>query len=43
MIDTDPFGDRIAECYARKPVPEEDVRQRKLTITQGYLRPDMEG
>jgi 2-polyprenyl-3-methyl-5-hydroxy-6-metoxy-1,4-benzoquinol methylase len=33
--------DRIAERYARKPVPDEDVYRRKLAITQGYLTPDM--
>lgn len=41
MTKTDPFWDKIAERYARKPVPDADVYQRKLTITQGYLRPDM--
>ena len=35
------FWDRIAERYARKPVPDEAVYRRKLAITQRYLRPDM--
>lgn len=41
MTDTGAFWDKLAERYARKPVPDEDVYRRKLTITQGYLRPDM--
>lgn len=41
MTDTAPFWDKIAERYARKPVPDEDVYQRKLKITQDYLKPDM--
>ena len=41
MTDTAPFWDKIAERYAKKPVPNEDVYQRKLKITQDYLRPDM--
>ncbi|MEM9187696.1 MAG: methyltransferase domain-containing protein [Myxococcota bacterium] len=35
------FWDRIAERYAKKPVPDEEVYQRKLEITRGYFRPDM--
>ncbi|MEM7045159.1 MAG: class I SAM-dependent methyltransferase [Pseudomonadota bacterium] len=41
MTETAPFWDKIAERYARKPVPDEDIYQRKLTITQGYFTPDM--
>ncbi len=41
MTDTAPFWDKIAERYAKRPVPDEDVYRRKLEITQGYLRPDM--
>ncbi len=36
------FWDRIAEKYAKKPVPDEAVYQRKLEVTREYLRPDME-
>ena len=36
------FWDRIAEKYAKKPVPDEAVYQRKLDVTRDYLRPDME-
>ncbi len=36
------FWDRIARRYARKPVPDEAVYQRKLEITRRYLRPDSE-
>jgi SAM-dependent methyltransferase len=36
------FWDRIAERYARKPVPDEAVYQRKLEITRSYFRPNME-
>ena len=35
------FWDRIAEGYAKQPVPDETIYQRKLQITRGYLRPDM--
>lgn len=36
------FWDRIAERYAKKPVPDEAVYERKLATTRDYLRPDME-
>lgn len=36
------FWDRMADRYAKKPVPDEAVYQRKLAITRDYLRPDME-
>jgi SAM-dependent methyltransferase len=35
------FWDRIAESYARRPIADEASYQRKLAITQSYLRPDM--
>lgn len=35
------FWDRIADRYARTPVKDEATYQKKLAITQGYLRPDM--
>lgn len=35
------FWDRIAKRYARRPVPDEAVYQKKLAITRQYLRPDM--
>ena len=36
-----PFWDGIADRYARKPVPDESVYQRKLEITRRHLRPEM--
>ncbi len=36
------FWDRITARYARKPVADEAAYQRKLEVTRGYLRPDME-
>jgi ubiquinone/menaquinone biosynthesis C-methylase UbiE len=36
------FWDSIAEKYARRPVADEASYQRKLEVTRGYLRPDME-
>ncbi len=36
------FWDRIAERYARRPVADEAAYQRKLEVTRGYLRPEME-
>lgn len=36
------FWDRIADRCARKPVADEAAYQRKLEVTRGYLRPDME-
>lgn len=41
MTDTHAIWDRIAERYARKPVPDEDVYRQKLAITQRYFTPDM--
>ena len=34
------FWDRIAERYARKPVPDEAVYQEKLKVTREYFRAD---
>ncbi len=36
------FWDRIAKHYARKPVPDEAVYQKKLEVTRRYLRPETE-
>lgn len=36
------FWDRISARYARRPVADETAYQKKLEITRGYLRPDME-
>lgn len=36
------FWDRIAENYARRPVGDEAAYQKKLEVTRGYFRPDMD-
>ena len=36
------FWDRIADRYAKKPVANEDEYQRKISISQRYLSPDMQ-
>ena len=36
------FWDRIASRYAASPIRDEAAYQRKLEVTRGYLRPDME-
>lgn len=36
------FWDRIAARYARRPVADEAAYQKKLQLTRGYFRPDME-
>ncbi len=36
------FWDRIAERYSRRPVADEAAYRRKLEVTRGYLRPEME-
>lgn len=36
------FWDRFAERYAKMPVRDEAAYQRKLEVTRGYFRPDME-
>lgn len=35
------FWDKIAAKYARTPIADEAAYQRKLKMTQAYLRPDM--
>lgn len=35
------YWDQIAERYARQPIAHEADYQKKLAITQGYLKPDM--
>ncbi|MCP4380482.1 MAG: class I SAM-dependent methyltransferase [Hyphomicrobiales bacterium] len=42
MAQSTKFWDRIAAGYARRPVPDEAVYQKKLEITRSYFRPDME-
>ena len=42
MATASKFWDRHAEGYAKRPVADEEVYQKKLQITQEYLRPDME-
>ena len=36
------FWNRIADRYARQPIADEAAYQKKLQITRGYFRPDME-
>lgn len=36
------FWDRIAERYSRDPIADEAAYQKKLEVTRGYFRPDME-
>lgn len=36
------FWDKIAEKYAKRPVADEAAYQKKLEVTRGYFRPDME-
>ncbi|MCB1889737.1 MAG: class I SAM-dependent methyltransferase [Rhodocyclaceae bacterium] len=36
------FWDRVAERYARRPVPDEAIYQTKLERTRARLRPDMQ-
>ena len=42
MTEPSRFWDRIAERYAKKPVADEAAYQKKLQVTRGYFRPDME-
>ncbi|KKB10985.1 SAM-dependent methyltransferase [Devosia geojensis] len=42
MDTTSRFWDRTAPKYARMPIADEAAYQRKLEITRGYFRPDME-
>ncbi|OUS26953.1 SAM-dependent methyltransferase [Gammaproteobacteria bacterium 45_16_T64] len=41
MDKTAKFWDRLATRYSNQPVPDEAIYQKKLKITQEYLRPDM--
>lgn len=36
------FWDRVADKYSKRPVPDEAVYQKKLEVTRGYFRPDMQ-
>ena len=42
MTQLSKFWDRHAKGYAKRPVADEAAYQKKLTVTQGYLEPDME-
>lgn len=42
MTSASRFWDRIAGRYARSPIADEAAYQKKLAITRGYFRPDME-
>ncbi len=42
MRKADRFWDRIAERYARKPVPDEAAYRTKLEVTREYFRQDMQ-
>ena len=36
------FWDNIAERYAKQPIADEAAYQKKLEVTRGYFRPDMD-
>ena len=36
------FWDKIADKYSKQPIADEAAYQKKLQVTQGYFRPDME-
>ena len=42
MRDPSKFWDKMARTYSHMPVADEDSYQKKLQVTQQYLRPDME-
>jgi len=42
MSQTAKFWDKHAESYAKRPVSDEESYQKKLQVTRGYLKPDME-
>lgn len=42
MTDASRFWDRTAARYARSPIADEAAYQKKLAVTRGYLRPDMD-
>lgn len=41
MTTSNRFWDKVADRYARKPVPDEAVYQEKLRLTRELFRPDM--
>lgn len=42
MAQSTQFWDKIAEGYAQQPIADEASYQKKLQVTRGYFRPDME-
>ncbi|MEL7069593.1 MAG: class I SAM-dependent methyltransferase [Cyanobacteria bacterium J06581_3] len=42
MAQASQFWDKIAEKYSKQPIADEAAYQKKLAVTQGYFRPDME-
>jgi ubiquinone/menaquinone biosynthesis C-methylase UbiE len=36
------FWDKMAERYAKRPIPDEAAYQKKLQVTREYFRPDMQ-
>jgi len=42
MVRPSQFWDRHAQRYAKSPVEDEAAYQKKLKVTQDYLKPDME-
>jgi len=42
MAQASQFWDKIAEKYSKQPIADEAAYQKKLAVTQGYFRPDMD-
>ena len=42
MVEASRFWDKMAERYVASPIADVPTYERKLEITRGYLRPDME-
>ena len=42
MHRSDKFWDRLAVRYSKQPIADEASYQKKLDVTRGYLRPEME-
>ena len=42
MSQSPKFWDRIAERYSKRPIADEAAYQKKLQVTRGYFKPDME-
>lgn len=42
MAPSPKFWDRVAKKYARQPVPDQAVYEKKLHVTRDYFRPDMQ-